>query len=83
MNIYDALIMGTFIIVTITMIRQYLDSLVPKLCDVLQLMNILPCFEIKAYKNGKRLYNYELIKYINSPVKEFELKNGVLYIEMY
>ena len=83
MSVYDVLSMVTFIIVSIIMISQCIDSLVPKVCNVVQLMNILPCFEIKAYKNGKRLYNYELIQYINSPVKGFELKNGVLYIEIY
>lgn len=83
MSVNDVLIMATFIIVAIIMIRQCIDSLVPKLCDVLQLMNIVPCYEIKAYKNGKRIHTNELIQYINSPVKVFELKNGVLYIEIY
>lgn len=83
MSVYDVLIMATFIIVSITMISQCIDSLQLKLCDAIQLMNILPCFEIKAYKNGKRLYSHELIKYINKPVKDIELKDGVLYIEIY
>lgn len=83
MNICDALVMTTFVVVTIMMISQYIDSEVPKVCDVLQLMNILPCYEIKAYKNGKRIKTSELIQHINSPVKAHEMKEGILYIEIY
>lgn len=83
MDIYKALVMVTFIMITIVMISQYIDSSVPKVSDVLQLMNILPCYEIKAYKNGKRIKTSELIQYINSPVKEHEMKEGILYIEIY
>lgn len=83
MDIYKALIMVTFIMVSIMMISQYIDSSVPKLCDVLQLMNVLPCYEIKAYKNGKRVKTSELIQHINSPVKAHEMKDGILYIEIY
>lgn len=83
MNIYDALVMTTFVMVAIMMISQYIDSEVPKVCDVLQVMNILPCYEIKAFKNEKRLKTSELIKHINSPVKAYEMKEGILYIEIY
>lgn len=83
MDIYNVLVMVTFIMVTIMMISQYIDSEVPKVCDVLQLMNILPCYEIKAYKNEKRIKTSELIQHINSPVKAHELKEGILYIEIY
>lgn len=83
MNIYDALIMTTTIIITIMMIYQYIDSEVPTLCDVLQLMNILPCYEIKAFKNGKRIKTSELIHHIKSYVKAYEMKDGILYIEIY
>lgn len=83
MNIYNALVMATFIMVSIMMISQYIDSSVPKVCDVLQLMTILPCYEIKAYKNGKRIKTSELIQYINSPVKAHEMREGILYIEIY
>ena len=83
MDIYNALVMGTFIMITIIMISQYIDSSVPKVCDVLQLMNILPCYEIKAFKNGKRMKTSELIQNINSPVKAHEMKEGILYIEIY
>lgn len=62
---------------------QYIDSEVPKVCDVLQLMNILPCHEIKAFKNGKCIKTSELIQHINSPVKVHEMKKGILYIEIY
>lgn len=51
--------------------------------DVLQLMNILPCYEIKAFKNGKRLRTSELLQLINSPVKAHQMKEGILYIEIY
>lgn len=83
MNIYDAIVMTTFVMVAIMMISQYIDSEVPKVCDVLQLMNVLPCYEIKAYKNGKRMKTSELIQHINSPVKAHEMKEGILYIEIY
>jgi hypothetical protein len=42
--------MATFVMVVIIMISQYIDSEVPRVCDVLQLMNVLPCYKIKAFK---------------------------------
>lgn len=83
MNIYGVLVIVTFVMTAIIMISQYIDSNVPRVCDVLQIMNILPCYEIKAFKNGKRLRIKELIQCINSPVKAHELKGGILYIEIY
>lgn len=83
MNIYEGLVIVTFVMCAIMMISQYLDSEVPKVCDVLQLMSVLPCYKIKAFKNGKRLRTSELLQHINSPVKAHELKNGIIYIEIY
>lgn len=83
MDICEVLVIVTFVMCTIMMISQYIESEVPKVCDVLQLMNILPCYEVKAYRNGKRLRTSELIQHINSDVKAHELKNGILYIEIY
>lgn len=83
MDIYNALVMATFVMVTIIMISQYIDSEVPRVCDVLQLMNVLPCYEVKAYKNGKRIKTSELIQHINSPVKAHQMTEGILYIEIY
>lgn len=83
MNIYEVLIIVTFVIGTIIMISQYIDSEVPRVCDVLQLMNILPCYEIKAFRNGRRINTSELIQHINSHVKAHEMKEGILYIEIY
>lgn len=83
MNIYNALVMVTFIMISIMMVSQYIDSSVPKVCDVLQLMNVLPCYEIKAYRGGRRIKTSELIQHINSPVKAHEMKDGILYIEIY
>ena len=83
MNIYNALTMATFIMITIMMINQYIASEVPTVLDVLQLKNILPCYEIKAFKNGKRIKTSDLIHHINSPVKAYEMKDGILYIEIY
>lgn len=83
MDIYKGLVMATFVMVAIIMISQYIDSEVPKVCDVLQLMNILPCYEVKAFKNGKRIKTSELIQHINSPVKAHQMKDGILYIEIY
>lgn len=83
MDIYNALAMASFVMVTIIMISQYINSEVPRVCDVLQLMNVLPCYEVKAYKNGKRIKTSELIQHINRPVKAHEMKEGILYIEIY
>lgn len=83
MNIYEVIVIVTFVICTIMMISQYIDSEVPRVCDVLQLMNVLPCYEIKAYRNGKRMKTSELIQHINSFVKVHEFKEGILYIEIY
>jgi hypothetical protein len=83
MNIYEVLVIVTFVMVTIIMISQYIDSEVPRVCDVIQIMNIIPCYEIKAFKNGKRIKTSELIQNINSPVKVHEMKEGILYIEIY
>lgn len=82
MNIFEVMVIATFVMSTITMISQYIDSEVPKFCDVLKLMNIFPCYEIKAYKNGKRLSANDMGKYINSPVKAYKLKEGIFYIEL-
>lgn len=83
MNICEVLVIVTFVMCAIIMISQYIDSEVPRVCDVLQLMNILPCYEVKAFKNGKRIKTIELIQHINSPVKVHEMKYGILYIEIY
>nr|DAP65741.1 MAG TPA: hypothetical protein [Caudoviricetes sp.] len=83
MNIYEVLVIVTFVMVAIIMISQYIDTEVPKVCDVLQLMNILPCYKIKAFKNGKHIKTSELIHHVNSPVKALEMKEGTLYIEIY
>lgn len=83
MSIYEVIIIATFIMIAIIMINQYIDSEVPRVCDVLQLMSVLPCYEIKAYKNGKRIKTSELIRHINSLVKVHEMKEGILYIEIY
>lgn len=83
MSIYEVLVIVTFIMVAIIMISQYIDNEVPRVCDVLQLMNIIPCHEIKAFKNGKRIRTSELLQHINSPVKVQQMKEGILYIEIY
>lgn len=83
MDICMVLVMVTFVMCAIIMVSQYIDSEVPKVCDVLQLMNILPCHEIKAFRNGKRINTSELIQHINSPVKAHQMKEGILYIEIY
>lgn len=35
----------------IIIIRQFIESESPRVCDVLHIMNILPGYEIKAFKN--------------------------------
>lgn len=83
MNIYEGMIMATFIMVTIAMISNYIYENIPKVSDVIQLMSVLPCYEIKAYRGGRRIKTSELIQHINSPVKGHEMKDGILYIEIY
>lgn len=83
MDIYNVLVMTTFVMVTIIMISQYINSEVPKVSDVLQLMNVLPCYKVKAYKKGKRIKTSELIQHMNRPVKAHEMIEGILYIEIY
>lgn len=82
MNIYEVLVIVTFVMCAIIMISHYIDIEVPKVCDVLQLMNVLPCYEVKAFKNGKPIKTSELIQHITSPVKYHEMKDGILYIEI-
>ena len=83
MNIYEGMIMATFIMVTTAMISNYIYDNIPKVSDVILLMNVLPCHEIKAYRRGRRIKTSELIEQINSPVKAHEMKDGILYIEIY
>lgn len=83
MNVYEGIVIATFVMVTIVMISQYIDSEVPRVRDVLQIMQILPCYEVKAYRDGKRLRTSELIEHINSRVKAHQVKGGILYIEIY
>lgn len=83
MNIYEGIVMATFVMITIIMITQYINDHVPKVIDVLQLMNVLPCYRVKAYRDGKCLKTSELIQQINRPVKEYQMKEGILYIEIY
>lgn len=83
MNIYEVLVIVTFVMCTIIMISHYIDSEVPRVCDVIQLMNVLPCYEIKAYRGRKSLKTSELIQYINSHVKAYQMTEGILYIEIY
>lgn len=82
MNIYEGMVIATLTMCTIMMINEYIDSEVPRVRDVLQLTNILPCYEIKAYKDGKRLLTNDLVKYLNSHVKAYKLKEGIFYIEI-
>lgn len=83
MSIYEVIVIATFVMVAIIMINQYINSEVPQVRDVLELMDLLPCYDIKAYKNGKRIETSELIQHINSLVKVHEMKEGILYIEIY
>lgn len=83
MNIYEGIVMATFVMITIIMISQYINDNVPKVIDVLQLMTVLPCYEVKAYRNGKRLKTRELMEQIKRPVKACEMIEGILYIEIY
>lgn len=83
MNIYEGMVMATFVMITIIMISQYINDHIPKVIDVLQLMNVLPYYEVKAYRDGKRLKTSELIQQINRPVKVYQMREGILWIEIY
>jgi hypothetical protein len=52
MNICEGLTIVSFIMVSIIAISQYIDSNIPKLCNVLEIMNVLPCYEVKVFKGG-------------------------------
>lgn len=83
MSIYEVLAITGFVVAVIVMFNQYIDTNLPKVSDVLQLMNVLPCYEVKVYKNGKRIKTSELIQHINSPVKAHVMREGILYIVIY
>lgn len=83
MDIYKGLVIATFVMTAIIMISQYINDNIPKVSDILQLMYVLPCYEIKAFRNGKRIKTSALIQHINSPAKAYEMKEGILYIEIY
>lgn len=83
MNIYEGLIIVTFVIVSLMMVVQLLDSLAPKLGDVISLVNILPYYEIIVYKSGKRLKRIEWLEYLTSSVHYIEFKDGILYIQIF
>jgi hypothetical protein len=83
MCIYEGIVIATMVMVTIIMISQYIDSKVPRVCDVLQLMNILPCYEVKVFRDGKRIKTSELMQHVNSPVKAYQMREAILYIEIY
>lgn len=78
----DGIIIAIFIIVVIIMISQYIDSITPKLKDILSISNTIPCYKIVVYRNGKRLRYEAWISYINNSVKYTEFNNGVLYIRI-
>lgn len=83
MNIYEGMVMATFVMITIMMISQYINDQEPKLIEVLQLMNVLPCYEVKVYRDGKCLKTSEMIEQINRRVKAYQITEGILYIEIY
>lgn len=78
----DVIIIAIFIIVVIMMISQYIDSITPKLKDILSISNTIPCDKIVVYRNGKLLRNYVWIAYINNTVQYTEFKDGILYISI-
>lgn len=80
MNVYEYLIAAALVIVLVLMITQYFDAATPKLSDVLAVLHILPCYEVKVYRNGKRLRRSEWMEYLTSPVRYSELKDSILYI---
>lgn len=82
MNINEVLMTITFITTSILLIIHIIENSTPKLADILSLANTYPCYEIKIYKNGRQLKYEAWIKYINSYVDDYELKDGVLYIQI-
>lgn len=80
MNIYEGLLITIFIIGTINMVEHYIFTLSPKLSDVLSVINALPCYEVRVYKNRKRLKRTEWINYLTHTVYYAKFYDGVLYI---
>lgn len=81
-TIYELLIILTFIITTIMMVTYIVESMTPKLSNMLILASTFHCDRIKVYQNGKLLRNSAWIKYINHSVTYYELKDGILYIRI-
>ena len=82
MNIYESLIIAIFFMIAIMMVIQFFDSSAPKLRDVLSLVNIFPCYEVKVYRKGKLLKRKEWFEYLTSSVHYSEFKDGILYISI-
>ena len=82
MNIYEGLTIATFVIVVLMMIEQYLSSFAPKLVEVLVILNMLPYYDVRVYRNGRRLKQHEWLEYLTSSVQYTDFKDGILYIRI-
>lgn len=82
MDIYQVLIILTFIITSAMLIIHILETSTPTLADLLSMANTFPCYTIEIYRNGRRLKHDAWIKYINNSVDEYELKDGILYVQI-
>lgn len=83
MNITEVLTIlaiSAFIVETIIMIIQIINTSVLTLANLLAIVGSIPCYEVRVYRNGKRLKYEAWITYANNSVKYYELKDSVLYI---
>lgn len=81
-TIYELLIILTFIIISLMTIIHIVESLVPTLAEILKIANTIPCYYIKVYRNGKLLRYSEWLKYLYHGVNYYELKDGILYVQI-
>lgn len=82
-TIYELLIILTFILTTLMTIIHIVGDISPKLGEILNIANILPCYHIKVYRNGRLLKRVVWLQYINYYVNYCELTDGILYIQIY
>ena len=81
-SIYELLIILTFIITSLMMIIHIVENSAPTLAELLNIANTIPCYYVKVYRNGKLLKYGKWVKYLYHSVNYYELKDGILYIQI-
>lgn len=79
-EVLSILAISAFIAEAIIIINQIIHTFILTLVDVLSIAGLIPCYEVRVYRNGKRLKYEAWITYAKNSVKYYELKDGILYI---